>query len=99
MLAALLAPCSPGHFAEAVREQAALLVRRPLCPHYNDGVLSSADIWKLLKKQRLQYGVNIDVALFTPAKLRQTFNFNGSTAPPDVRHPQHKHAPHCICTP
>lgn len=89
VLCALLAPCTPGHFAESVRERAALLVRRPHSPAYHDGILSSRDIWKLLKAQRLQYGVNVDVALFTRERLRETFNFNGADAPPDVRPAPH----------
>eukprot|EP00892_Ulva_mutabilis_P012077 jgi/Ulvmu1/9241/UM005_0341.1 len=88
VLRSLLAPCSAGHFAETVREQAALLVQRPQCPHYHDGLLPSADIWKLLKAQQLQYGVNVDVAVFTAERLRQTFNFNGAAEPPEGAEPE-----------
>lgn len=85
MLHSLLAPCAPGHFAETVRERAALLVRRPHSPAYNAGVLSADDIWALLKAQPLRYGSNVDVARYTAERRRETFNYNAASAPPDVR--------------
>lgn len=85
MLYSLLAPCTPGHFAETVRERGALLVRRPHSPAYNTGVLSADDIWALLKARPLRYGSNVDVARYTAERQRETFNYNAASAPSDVR--------------
>lgn len=85
MLRSLLAPCDLRHFATAVRERGALLVRRPRCPDYNGGILCADDVWQLLKTQRLRYGTNVDVALYTADRLRETFNYNAAEPPLDVR--------------
>lgn len=93
VLHALLAPCTPGHFADTVRERGAMLVRRPHSPAYNAGVLSADDIWALLKAQPLRYGSNVDVARYTAEWRRETFNHNAASAPPDVRPPPFMPAP------
>ncbi|KDD72886.1 cupin superfamily protein, partial [Helicosporidium sp. ATCC 50920] len=60
-------------------ERRAVLVSRPFCRSYFANLFVLADFESILKRERLQYGLDLDVARYDGA-VRETLNSNGGEA-------------------
>lgn len=78
----LIHPVKPDKFFKELWERKPLLVRRHL-ENYNDGWFSTAELDKILRTERIQFGVNIDVTTYTDGK-RETHNPAGRAYAPVV---------------
>jgi hypothetical protein len=89
VLSWLLHPVDPAHFLRAILDRSVLHCKRGARLHHNDGCFGSADVWRLLERGVLRYGIDVDVTTFTADEKRRTYNSNdgaggGLDAQPEV---------------
>lgn len=68
----IIHPVTINNFFSQMWERKPLVVRRHI-PEYNEGWFSTAELDQILRKENIQFGVNLDVTTYTNGK-RETHN-------------------------